>query len=193
MIRGRTAPLNSSWALQLDENIQFIEKNNHKIVLLWKSFPALTSCNPSPVLQVQLAGSPPALWVTGPWAAPQRPPPPQPCGPASTAPSWTSPAQSTVKCAACPAVKNPHPALLRPASTPRPALLLTRQWHHCTRTSCEIWICSFSFASLWSLSNSQAAVTTRLHRIQRVTKIKPDCFFCFVSLLTAALVSGGAR
>lgn len=180
--------------------------------LIWKWVAVLISfLIPLLSFQVQWAGSPPALWVTGPWAAPQSPPPPQPCGPASTAPSWTSLAQSTVKCAACPAVKKPRPppyfcalpcpALPCPALIlSRPALLLTRQWHHCNWTSCEIWMpFLFSFASLWNLCPARLTGCcdawkgcTRLHRIQWVNKIKPDCV-SFVSLLTAALVSGGVR
>uniref|UniRef100_A0A665WUN1 Nuclear protein localization protein 4 homolog n=1 Tax=Echeneis naucrates TaxID=173247 RepID=A0A665WUN1_ECHNA len=38
-------------------------------------------------LQVRWGDSPPALWVMGPWGVPRSRPPPQPCGPASTAPS----------------------------------------------------------------------------------------------------------
>lgn len=161
-------------------------------------------------MQVQWAGSPPALWVTGPWAAPQSPPPPQPCGPASTAPSWTSLAQSTVKCAACPAVKNPRPppyfrALPCPA-LPCPDLIPPSPPLNSPMTSLhqdqlrdlDVLFCflspHFEASVLPHLTGCRDAWKgcTRLHRIQWVNKIKPDCV-SFVSLLTAALVSGGVH
>lgn len=58
--------------------------------------------------QAQWEASREAL-LTTPWEALLSQHPPLPCGPASTAPSWTSQAQSTARCAACPVVKNKTP------------------------------------------------------------------------------------
>lgn len=86
----------------------------------------VSDSSPTPplcLLQVRLAASPPALWVSAAWAAPRSPPPHQPCGPASTAPSWTSRARSTVRCAACLAARGwsrPH----------LPSHAQRSRWHH---------------------------------------------------------------
>lgn len=124
-------------------------------------------------MQAQWAVSRPALWVTGPWAAPRFLPLPQPYGPASTALSWTSLEQSTVKCAACPAAK-----ALRPAPPPRP------EHTYCTRISCKIQTPSpFSFTSHRSLCCSiltSCCMCTRMHLFtsSSLSKFKADwCVF----------------
>lgn len=81
---------------------------------VWKVLPGKShhhSYVPDPSLppQARWVGSHRALRSTGPWVgAPLHQHPPRRCGPASTAPLWTSQAQSSARCAACRGVK-PHP------------------------------------------------------------------------------------
>uniref|UniRef100_A0A8C4EYJ5 Nuclear protein localization protein 4 homolog n=1 Tax=Dicentrarchus labrax TaxID=13489 RepID=A0A8C4EYJ5_DICLA len=100
LVTNEVMPLRDSIGLLLDA----VRTSNEDLAQTWKkseqwaTIEQLCSKSQSQTLtrfylpglslaRVRLAGSPPALWVTGPWAAHQSPPPPQPCGPASTAPS----------------------------------------------------------------------------------------------------------
>uniref|UniRef100_A0A671XHL2 Nuclear protein localization protein 4 homolog n=1 Tax=Sparus aurata TaxID=8175 RepID=A0A671XHL2_SPAAU len=97
LVTNEVMPLSDSIGLLLDA----VRTSNEDLAQTWKKSEQWATieqlCSKSALISagtVKRAGSqfsfctsPPALWVTGPWAAPQRPPPPQPCGPASTAPS----------------------------------------------------------------------------------------------------------
>lgn len=119
-------------------------------------------------------GSPRAPWVTRPWGAPRFPPPPPPCGPASTAHSWTSLEQSTVKCAAYPAVKAPPPS---PPTQP------TACFHQDQPPGFRTIFGLVWFSLVWlPVPTGCRRGCACLHQIQSWNKKQPNCLNCSVSL-----------
>uniref|UniRef100_A0A3P9LB27 Nuclear protein localization protein 4 homolog n=1 Tax=Oryzias latipes TaxID=8090 RepID=A0A3P9LB27_ORYLA len=91
LVTNEVMPLRDSIGLLLDA----VKTSNEDLAQTWKKSEQwatieqlCTELSTSPVslvLQAQWAASHPALWVTGPWAAPPFPPRPRPCGPVSIA------------------------------------------------------------------------------------------------------------